>query len=112
MHNNYYCTCIKAYTKPRGMITAAKIGVAIRITMIVDTTVKTVMMNPRSDRGIVSSMVYTSLEKRFRIRPSGVVSKNDIGDRIMLSIIALWSFFEANMPPSARANAAKRTNRA
>jgi hypothetical protein len=30
--------------------------------------------------GIVSSIVYVSLEKRFTMRPRGVVSKNDIGE--------------------------------
>ena len=94
------------------MMTTAKMGVAMRMTMMVDTTVKTVMMNPRRDRGIVSSMVYTSFENRFRMRPRGVVSKNDMGDLMMLSNIELWSFLEARIPPMARAKAAKRTNRA
>ena len=93
-------------------MTTAKMGVAMRMTMMVDTTVNTVMMNPRSDRGIVSSMVYTSFENRLSIRPRGVVSKNDIGERMMLSSMELWSFFEASIPPIARAKAAKRTNRA
>ena len=80
--------------------------------MRVEMTEKAVMMNPRSERGMVSSMVYTSLEKRFRMRPRGVVSKKDMGDLMMLSVIELWSFFEANMPPRASANEAKRTKRA
>lgn len=85
-------------------------GVAMSITIMVEITEEIVIMNPRRDRGIVSSIVYTSFEKRFRMRPSGVVSKNDIGDRMTLFIMASCSFLEANIPPNARANAASRTN--
>ena len=46
------------------------------------------------------------------MRPSGVVSKKDMGERKMLPNMELWRIFEAKMPPMARANAAKRTNRA
>ena len=93
-------------------MTIAKMGVAMRMTMSVETTVNTVIMNPRSDLGMVSSIVYTSFENRFSIRPSGVVSKKAMGDSMMLSSIMLCSFLEASIPPMARAKAARRTNRA
>ena len=93
-------------------MTTAKIGVAMRMTIMVETTLNTVIMNPRSERGIVSSMVYTSFENRFSTRPSGVVSKKDMGECMILSSIELWSFLEARIPPIARAKAARRINRA
>jgi len=47
----------------------------------------------------------------LRILPSGVVSKNDIGERMMLASIRLWRVREAKMPAMASAKAPKRTNR-
>ena len=45
-----------------------------------------------------------SLENRLRIRPEGVVSKNDIGSRRMFMSSRLWIITEAIMPPRARVN--------
>ena len=53
-----------------------------------------------------------SFEKRLRILPSGVVSKNDIGERKMLASILLWRVREAKMLAMASEKELKRTNRA
>lgn len=53
-----------------------------------------------------------SLEKRLRILPSGVVSKNDIGALIILVSILSWRVLEAKIPPMARAKVPNNTNRA
>ena len=103
---------MKKQRNPRGMITTRNIGVAITMTMIVETTVNTVLINILMFHGIVSSMVQISLEKRFKMRPSGVVSKNDIGERRILDIMELWSFLEARIPPRARDRAAMSTKMA
>ena len=60
------------------------------------------------ERGMTSSMVYTSFEKRFRILPSGVVSKKAIGERRMFLSMPSWSSLEANMPAMARAKEPNR----
>ena len=72
-------------------------------------TVKKVLINDRIERGIVSSMVLMSLENRLRIRPDGVVSKNDIGSRRMFTSNWLWISFDAKMAPVARENVAITT---
>ena len=73
---------------PRGTITIAKVGVAIMITIIALITLKTQRMKFRTEKGMTSSMVLMSFEKRLRTRPRGVVSKNDMGDlRMFLSIL-------------------------
>ena len=59
-------------------------GVAKLITKIVLITEKNIDKKKFTDWGIFSSMVYISLENRLRIRPEGVVSKNDIGSRRIL----------------------------
>ena len=56
------------------------------------------------ERGIVSSMVLISLENLLRIRPDGVVSKNDIGSRRIFTSSRLWISLEAIMAPVAREN--------
>ena len=53
-----------------------------------------------------------SLENRLRIRPEGVVSKNDIGSRRILTSNLLWISFEAITPPRARENDANNTRMA
>ena len=59
-------------------------GVAKLIAKIVLITEKNIDKKKFTDWGIFSSMVYMSLENRLRIRPEGVVSKNDIGSRRIL----------------------------
>ena len=66
-----------------GKMTARKIGVATHTTMMVLRTEKTVMRKERKERGMDSSMMLMSLENRLRMRPRGVVSKKDMGDRRM-----------------------------
>ena len=53
-----------------------------------------------------------SLENLFRILPDGVVSKNDIGSRRMLTSSRLWIRVEANMPPIASEKDEKSTRTA
>ena len=50
-----------------------------------------------------------SLENRLRIRPEGVVSKNDIGSRRIFTSNLLWISFDAIMAPRARENDANST---
>ena len=50
-----------------------------------------------------------SLENRLRIRPDGVVSKNDIGSRRIFTSNRLWISVEAIIPPKARENDANNT---
>ena len=54
-------------------------------------------------------MVLMSLENRLRIRPDGVVSKNDIGSRRMFTSNWLWISFDAKMAPVASENVAITT---
>lgn len=56
-------------------------------------TVKNVFIQLLISCGRVLSMVSMSLENLFRIRPMGVVSKNDMGDLRMLE-----SIFECSSP--------------
>ena len=58
--------------------------------------------------GSVSSMVLMSLENRLRIRPEGVVSKNDIGSHRMFSSSRLWISVAAKMTLIARKYDANR----
>ena len=78
-----------------GTTMAMNIGVAIATTRRVVNTVKKVMMKERMERGIVSSMIFTSFENLLRMRPIGVVSKKDMGERRMLCNILSCRDFEA-----------------
>ena len=69
---------------------------------MVSITMKRVKIKSSTQLGIVSSMVLISLENRLRIRPEGVVSKNDIGNRRMFTSSCLWISIAAKMPPMAR----------
>ena len=69
-------------------------------------------MKAFNDVGMTSSIMWMSLENRFKIRPRGVVSKNDIGDRRTFLSILLWRVLEAKMLAMAREKAAKRINNA
>ena len=53
----------------------------------VATTLKNVDRKDRIVNGSKPSTVSMSREKRFRMRPIGVVSKNIIGERMMLASI-------------------------
>lgn len=65
-------------------ITTMNHGVEYEMTINTAMVLKNIMIQNRMDIGSTLSMTSTSFEKRFRIRPSGVVSKNDIGRRIEL----------------------------
>ena len=69
-----------------GRMTTRKMGVAILMTMMVLKTENRVIRNDRNERGSVSSMMLMSLENLLRMRPRGVVSKKDLGERRMLLI--------------------------
>ena len=83
-------------------------GVVTTITIRVATTVRNVKMKERRERGMTSSMMYVSLENLLRIRPRGVVSKKNMGDRRMFLSMELWRVREAKMAARAREKAAKR----
>lgn len=78
-----------------GTTTAINIGLATATTRSVVSTVKQVMIKERTDCGMVSSMIFMSLENLLRMRPTGVVSKKDMGERRMLSSILSWRDLEA-----------------
>ena len=101
-------TCIKKYKAPKGMITARKIGVANVIANIVPMTDRKVRRNEVKDLGTMSSIPLMSLEKRFMILPWGVVSKNDMGECMMLTNIFWWRYRDATRDPAAMAMEAKR----
>ena len=61
--------------------------------------------------GMVSSMIKISRENRFKIRPRGVVSKNDIGHRRMLLSSLLCRVLDANKAATVREIVLKRENR-
>lgn len=60
------------------------------MTMKVLKTAKTCMMTIRNVPGKVLSTTATSLEKRLTMRPDGVVSKKDIGDRMIFDNMLAW----------------------
>ena len=55
------------------------------------------------------SKVSMSLEKRLRRRPSGVVSKNDIGARRTDSLISWWKTRDELIVANAMENVRDRT---
>ena len=62
------------------------VGVVIETTIIIPKSASILYKKLWAAVRMVSSMVNVSSENRLRIRPSGVVSKNDIGQqRIFLS---------------------------
>lgn len=69
---------------PNGIITIMKIGVLYDMMISVVMTVKKDSSAISNVIGSSLSMVSISNEKRLTIRPVGVVSKKDIGDRTML----------------------------
>ena len=48
---------------------------------------------------ILVSMISTSLEKRLRMRPRGVVSKNDMGHWTILCSMDEWRTLDAETEP-------------
>ena len=66
------------------------------MTMTADITVKKVFIKLWNKFGRMPSMVPISLEKRFRMRLMGVVSKKHIGERRMLCNMRAWRARDAS----------------
>lgn len=77
------------YTIVSGKVTTRNIGVAMDITIMVLKTVYRVSMKPWIEFGMTWSIMNMSLENLLRMRPRGVVSKKDIGERSTVSSILL-----------------------
>ena len=69
------------------------VGVVYAMIRNVERTAKRHVIHPLMIIGIVESKTSTSFPKRLRIRPCGVVSKNDIGDRSTLPSIIWCNLF-------------------
>jgi hypothetical protein len=80
-----------------GMI-AKKIGVVIAMTTKLARTAPPQKNMSWKHQGICSSTLKQSDENRLMIRPTGVVSKKDMGKRRMLLRRLLWSRSEARRP--------------
>ena len=78
-----------------GTMIIKKVGVVIQMTITVAMTVQNEAIKSENDRGSISSTVSMSLENLLRIRPRGVVSKKDMGERRMLERRCLWRPLEA-----------------
>ena len=95
---------MRKYSMARGTTANIVQGVVIRIAKRTETvfkddyqplmrslhTLSTEIKRLWSADGTVESTVDRSLENRFKIRPSGVVSKNDMGERMTRCSIVLW----------------------
>ena len=100
------------YITVMGMMTMRNMGVAMEMTMMVLSTLKNVARKERTERGRVSSMILTSLEKRLRMRPRGVVSKKDMGERRMLLSMVLCKVLEAKKLAKAMEKEERKTKTA
>ena len=85
------------YKIPTGMMATAKVGVFTEITTRIARRVDNIMAHSLKVRGTLSSRMSMSLEKRFMILPTGVVSKNDIGERKIQNNMEEWRVPEALM---------------
>lgn len=79
------------------MIATAKVGVFTEITTRIARRVDNIKAHNLKVRGTLSSRMSMSLEKRFMILPTGVVSKNDIGERKIHNNMEEWRVPEALM---------------
>lgn len=87
---------------PMGRMTDRKRGVEYEITTSTDKTLKNIMIQNRMLIGSTLSITSTSFENRLRMRPSGVVSKNDIGSRIVFFSSLLCKSRAARRQPTAK----------
>lgn len=101
---------------PMGRMTVRNQGVEYEITTSTDKTLKNIMIQNLMLIGSTLSITSTSLENRLRIRPSGVVSKKDMGSLIVFLSSLLCKSRAARRHPMAkitevarRVNAAKKT---
>ena len=85
------------YRIPTGMMATAKVGVFTEITTRIARRVDNIMAHSLKVLGTLSSRMSMSLEKRFMILPTGVVSKNDIGERKIQNNMEEWRVPEALM---------------
>lgn len=72
------------YKTKRGRSAKPEMGVVTRITTNVPTNTEPIMDKTRNVIGNLASMTSMSLLNLFIILPTGVESKNDIGDRKIL----------------------------
>lgn len=84
-------------------------GVLIETTTMVDSTDMRQMRNMPTCMGIMISITSMSLAKRLTIRPKGVVSKNCMGERMMLCKQSACRTLEAATAPNVRRMAPKNT---
>lgn len=87
---------------PIGMMTVRNQGVEYEITTSTDKTLKNIMIQNRILIGNTLSITSTSFEKRLRMRPSGVVSKKDIGSLIVFFSSLLCKSRAARRQPMAK----------
>ena len=78
-----------------GTTTIKKVGVAMMIAMSVIMMPKKQLRRAENEGGRVASTMLMSLENLLRMRPRGVVSKKDMGERRMLERIRLCRPLEA-----------------
>ena len=71
---------VTAYNTKRGKIAKTEIGVVTRRTIRVPKSTDPIIAIIRNVLGNLSSITSISLLNLFIIRPTGVVSKKDIGD--------------------------------
>ena len=85
-------------------------GVATEMTRTTPTADNTLYKNDRTVAGMISSITNISKENRFKTRPIGVVSKNDIGHRRMFLSSLLCNVLEANTLATVRETVLTRVN--
>ena len=88
-----------------------KKGVVKEMTTSTDKQLNKLFMNVRNVSGILFSVHSMSLLKRLRIRPTGVLSKNDIPLRSMEWSSMAWNFFDVFSATLAKNISAKKTSR-
>jgi len=80
------------------------------MTIIVDTRGANVIRKFCENCGMFVSTISMSFENRFTIRPRGVVSKKDIGQRSTRDRRPVCRFLDATMLPNAIASASISTD--
>ena len=80
------------------------------MTVMVERLTRVVWIQAEMVQGIMVSIMSTSFEKRFVMRPMGVTSKKKRGERRMLVSMSTCRFFEARTRPVAKITLANRTD--
>ncbi len=102
-------TWIKWYTSPSGAVTSRNLGVLQLITTNVESTFSITWIQLCKFLGKTVSSISMSLEKRFMIRPDGVVSKNSMGHIRQLCKMSKCKFLDALMVPLTMINVPRYT---